>query len=203
MCIRDRADNVPYKPKRFIKVNPDGANEGDYVMLIGYPGRTARHKTASFLKYEQEVRLPYVVDLYNWQIDVMDAVGKEDRSVALKHSSRTKGLANVEKRSRGQLKGLIRKKIPETRAAAEADLQEYIDAEPERKKKYGSLLSDIAKVYGQMTKNAHEMDVQNFASACRTLYIAFSIYDAAMERKKPDLEREAVFMDRNLSLIHI
>ena len=194
------ADNVPYKPKRFIKVNPAGANEGDYVMLIGYPGRTARHKTASFLKYEQEVRLPYVVDLYNWQIDVMDAAGKEDRSVALKHSSRTKGLANVEKRSRGQLKGLIRKKIPEARAAAEADLQEYIDAEPERKKKYGSLLSDIAKVYGQMTTNAHEMDVQNFVSACRTLYIAFSIYDAAMERKKPDLEREAVFMDRNIDL---
>ena len=41
-------DNVPYKPKRFIQVAPQGANEGDYVMLLGYPGRTARHKTSSF-----------------------------------------------------------------------------------------------------------------------------------------------------------
>ena len=30
------ADNVPYKPKRFIKVNPAGANEGDYVMPVSY-----------------------------------------------------------------------------------------------------------------------------------------------------------------------
>ena len=51
-------DNVPYQPKRFIQVDPKGVDEGDYVILIGYPGRTARHKTASFLEYEQDVRLP-------------------------------------------------------------------------------------------------------------------------------------------------
>ena len=100
------ADNVPYKPKRFLQVEPKGVDEGDYVMLIGYPGRTARHKTASFLRYEQEVRLPYVVDLYQWQIEQMQQAGKSDRAIALKLSSRMKGLANVRKRSRGQLKDL-------------------------------------------------------------------------------------------------
>ena len=193
-------DNVPYKPKRFIQVNPNGANEGDYVMLIGYPGRTARHKTASFLEYEQNVRLPYVVELYNWQIDLMNAAAKEDRNVALKHSSRTKGLANVEKRSRGQLKGLKRKNIPATRAAAEAKLQEYIDAEPTRKEKYGSLLADIAAVYDEMAGSRSDMDLQNVVSACRTLSIAYALYDSAAERQKPDLEREAPFMDRNIDL---
>ena len=41
-------DNVPYRPKRHIQVSPTGANENDFVFLLGYPGRTARHKTASF-----------------------------------------------------------------------------------------------------------------------------------------------------------
>ena len=36
-------DNVPYQPKRFLQVAAEGANEGDFVMLLGYPGRTARH----------------------------------------------------------------------------------------------------------------------------------------------------------------
>ena len=89
--------NVPYKPKRFIQVAPQGANESDYVMLLGYPGRTARHKTASFLKYEENVRLPYIVKLYGQQIATMEAAGEKDRAVALKLLSRIKGLANTEK----------------------------------------------------------------------------------------------------------
>jgi len=74
-------------------------------MLLGYPGRTARHKTASFLEFEQNVRLPFVVDYYGQQIETMQTAGAKDRAVALKLLSRISGLANVEKRSRGQHRG--------------------------------------------------------------------------------------------------
>jgi hypothetical protein len=194
------SENVPYRPKRFIQVEPRGVDEGDYVMLIGYPGRTARHKTASFLKYEQDVRLPYVVDLYQWQIEQMQQASKDDRSVALKHSSRMKGLANVEKRSRGQLKGLVRKDIVASRAAAESELQAFIDSDENRREKYGTLLQDIAAVYAEMESNQHEMDLENLRSASRLMYFAFTIYDSAVERQKPDLERETSYMDRNIDL---
>ena len=193
-------DNVPYQPKRFIQVEAKGVDEGDYVMLIGYPGRTARHKTASFLEYEQNVRLPYVVDVYQWQIEQMQQAGKEDRAIALKHSSRMKSLANVEKRSRGQLKGLVRKNIVATRAAAEAELQSFIDSEAQRKAKYGSLLKEIATVYAEMEANKHELDIENLRSASRLMYFAFTLYDSAVERQKADLERETSYMDRNIDL---
>ena len=194
-------ENVPYRPKRFIQVEPKGVDEGDYVMLIGYPGRTARHKTASFLNYEQNVRLPYVVDLYQWQIEQMQLAGKEDRAIALKHSSRMKGLANVEKRSRGQLKGLVRKNIVATRAAAESELQAFIDSDDDRRSKYSTLLEDIAAVYAEMEANQHELDIENLRSASRLLYFAFTLYDSAVERQKADLERESPYMDRNIDLI--
>ncbi|MEM7478605.1 MAG: S46 family peptidase, partial [Planctomycetota bacterium] len=193
-------DNVPYQPKRFLQVEPKGVDEGDYVMLIGYPGRTARHKTASFLEYEQNVRLPYVVDLYQWQIEKMQQSGKEDRAVALKHSSRMKGLANVEKRSRGQLKGLVRKNIVATRADAESELQSYINSDASRKNKYGTVLQDIDAVYEAMEANKHELDIENLRSASRLMYFAFTLYDAAVEGQKPDLERETAYMDRNIEL---
>ncbi len=193
-------DNVPYRPKRFIQVEPKGVDDGDYVMLIGYPGRTSRHKTASFLEYEQTVRLPYVVDLYNWQIDLMTAEEEQDRAVALKHSSRKKGLANVEKRSRGQLKGLVQKNIVATRAAAEADLQSFINEDESRREKYGSLLEDISAVYAEMKANRYKLDVENLRSASRLLYFAFSLYDSAVERQKDDIERETPYMDRNIDV---
>jgi hypothetical protein len=191
-------DNIPYTPKKFIPVSPAGANEGDFVFLLGYPGRTARHKTASFLKFEQNVRLPFVVDLYQWQISTMQAAGKGNRDVALKHSSREKSLANVEKRSRGQLKGLIRKSIVETRSEQERKLQSFIDSDPTRKEKFGSLLTDIESVYAEMTEKApYEMTMANLPNACRAMNFAFTIYDAAKEREKEDLDRESAFMDRN------
>ena len=170
-------ENVPYQPKRFIQVEPKGVDENDFVMLIGYPGRTSRHKTASFLEYEQNVRLPYIVQLYQWQIEQMQQSGKEDRSVMLKHSSRMKSLANVEKRSRGQLKGLVRKKIVATRKAAEAELQSFIQADPQRNDQYGRLLSEIDAVYGEMARNQYKLDIENIPSASRLMYFAFTLYD--------------------------
>ncbi|MEE2827097.1 MAG: S46 family peptidase [Planctomycetota bacterium] len=194
-------ENVPYQPKRFIQVDPNGVDEGDFVMLIGYPGRTARHKTASFLTFEEQVRLPFIVDLYGWQIDQMEAAGQDNRAVALKLTSRIKSLANVEKRSRGQLKGLRRANIAAGRAAGEADLQAYIDADPERKKQYGDLLSEINNVYAEMGDAADfELNLQNLISASRMMNLAFTLYDSAVEREKPDLEREAAYMDRNFDL---
>ncbi|MDG2185407.1 MAG: S46 family peptidase [Mariniblastus sp.] len=194
-------ENIPYQPKRFIQVDPHGVDEGDFVMLIGYPGRTARHKTASFLLYEQDVRLPFIVDLYGWQIQQMEAAGKENRAVALKLTSRIKSLANVEKRSRGQLKGLRRAKIAAYRADQEAQLQAYIDSDPDRQKKYGHLLSEINNVYSEMGDAApFELNLQNLISASRMMNLAFTMYDSAVERQKPDLERESPYMDRNFEL---
>ncbi len=190
--------NVPYRPKRHIQVSPAGANEGDFVFLLGYPGRTARHKTASFLEYEQNVRLPYVVDLYNWQIATMDSMSKNDRSVALKHSSRKQSLANVEKRSRGQLKGLRRANIVAKRRAVEAELQNFIVSDSTRKEKYGTILQDIDTAYAELGETAKfRLTLSNLVSACRGMGLAYTIYDAAVEREKADLDRESAYMDRN------
>ena len=193
-------DNIPYQPKRFIQVAPEGVDENDAVFLLGYPGRTARHKTASFLQFEQDIRLPLTVDLYNWQIQEMETAGANDRTVAIKHASRMKSLANVEKRSRGQLLGLRRAGIVATRQAREAELQAYIESEPARKAKYGSLLKDIETVYAEMSAAGPlEIHLLQLRQACRAAAFGYFVYDSAMERAKSDLDREAPYMDRNFA----
>ena len=168
------------------------------MFLLGYPGRTARHKTASFLAYEQNVRLPYIVKLYAWQIATMEAAGQSDRAIALKHASHMRTLANVEKRFRGQLKGLQRAAIVEQRMAQELELQAFIDSNPLRKQTYGRVIEEIGEVYQSMTEHAEfELNFENLKSASRTLSVAFTLYDAACERKKEDLDREEPYMDRN------
>ena len=191
-------ENVPYKPKRFVQVEPKGVGENEVVFLLGYPGRTVRHKTASFLKYEQSVRLPTIIELYQWQIDVLTKAGADDRSVEIKQASRIRSLGNVEKRSRGQLQGLLRAGIVPQREAQEAQLQSFIDSDPARKSAYGNLLRDIQSVYTEMAEAAPlELNLDQLRSACRTASFGFFVYDAAKERTKANLDREAAYMDRN------
>ncbi len=194
-------NNVPYKPKRFLQVEASGVGENDFVMLLGYPGRTARHKTSHFLQYERDQRLPFIVDLYQWEIGVMQAAGRDNRSLALKHTNRIQSLANVEKRSRGQLKGLNRAQLVETRLQQESALQDYINNDPERVRRHGRLLPDIGRVYHELSTQAPlELTQANLVITCRSLALAFTIYDAARERVKPDIEREVAYMDRNYEL---
>ena len=192
------AQNIPYKPKRFIQVAPEGIDEGDVVFLLGYPGRTARHKTASFLRYEQDVRLPMIVDLHNWQIAEMEKTGANDRAVEIKHASRMRSLANTEKRSRGQLLGLRRANIIQTRLQQETELQAFINEDAARSAKYGSLLKDLDSVYAEMSSAGPlEINLVQLRQACRAAAFGYFVYDAAVERAKSDLDRETPYMDRN------
>ena len=73
-------DNVPYTPKKFLKVNANGTDEEDFVFILGYPGRTFRHRPAEFIEYQQKFVLPYVSELYDFQNKTMENAGKKDKS---------------------------------------------------------------------------------------------------------------------------
>jgi hypothetical protein len=194
------ANNVPYHPKKFLKVNPAGVEEGDFAFVLGYPGRTFRHKTSHYLAYEENLRMPYIADLYDWQIATMEELGKNDRVIALKHDARIKGLANTMKNYRGKLLGMKRLHIIESKQAEEKLLQHFIDADPQRKAIYGSVLNDVGTVYQDMTDHAAaEMVLDNLRSNTTVLSSAFTLYESALEMQKPDLERLPAYTERNLS----
>ena len=43
-------DNVPYCPKHWLTVNPDGVHTGDFVIVAGYQGNTDRYRLADELQ---------------------------------------------------------------------------------------------------------------------------------------------------------
>ncbi len=193
-------NNVPYHPKRVVRVNPRGVDEKDLVFLLGYPGRTVRHRTASFLDFESQVRLPLTVESYAWQIQEMEKQGAQNREVAIKHSTRIKSLANVEKRSRGQLLGLSRSNIMSKKQEEEKAIQAFIESDADRRARYGNLLRDLDAVYAEMKRNVpKEHWLREWRTGCRHLYFAFFVYDAAVERQKEDIDREGLYMERNFA----
>ena len=194
------AANVPYHPKKFLKVNPAGVNEGDFAFILGYPGRTFRHRTSHYMAYEENVRMPYIADLFEWEIATMEAMGKNDRAIALKNDARIKGLANTMKNYRGKLLGLKRLHLTANKQEEEMALQRFIDADAQRKAQYGTVLEEIGKVYQEMAdRGTSELILDNFRSAPQLLSYGFTLYESALEMQKPDLERLPAYMERNLA----
>lgn len=191
-------DNVPYPPKRFLKVNPRGVDEDDFVFILGYPGRTYRHRTSFFLEYEQKLRMPFVADYYQWQINILEESGKNDRTVALKLLSRIKGLSNTMKNYRGKLQGMQRMDLVNRKVIKEKALQNFIEKDTERKKKYAHLLSELKKIYKERRAEFEREMVLNYLVRSSTLLsFASTVFKASIELKKEDIERESAYMERN------
>ena len=53
--------NVAYAPSRHLPIAREGAAEGDFVFLLGFPGSTMRYAPASRLDYADEVAVPALV----------------------------------------------------------------------------------------------------------------------------------------------
>jgi hypothetical protein len=194
-------NNVPFHPKRFLKVAPEGVKTEDFVFILGYPGYTHRHKTSHFISYVEEIYMPYMVELYGWVIDLKEKMSKQDRSISIKLAPSIKGLWNTKKRYLGQLKGLKSLKLAKKREEQEKALQKFIDSDPKRKEKYSSLLEEIKRVYDEKRKNdVYELTLAYLLSGKRSstlLGTAFTVYEASIERRKKDTERESAYMNRN------
>ena len=146
-------ENVPYKPKKFLKVNPNGANDGDFVFILGYPGRTFRNYPAKYVEYQEKFQLPYISSLYEWQNEQM-AQTSINKELELKQASRIKRKANVLKNYKGKIKGLSGIQLVNQKYAQEKELQKFIDADPNLKTQYGSLMNNIEMVYNEIFADA-------------------------------------------------
>jgi hypothetical protein len=192
--------NVPFKPKTYLKINPSGVKEGDFVFLLGYPARTYRHLPASYLAYEQSIRMPAVADWYDWQIKLMEKMGQKSREVALKHEVRIKGLANTMKNYRGKLAGLRRLNLLAQKRQEENALQEFIQADSKRRAAYGPVLSGLEEIYGNIAGEYQRNFILDSLRRSVILFqTAMTVVEASVERQKPDLERNAAYMDRNFA----
>ncbi|MBZ0199988.1 MAG: S46 family peptidase, partial [Ignavibacteriaceae bacterium] len=187
-------ENVPFKPKRFLKVNANGVDDGDFVFILGYPGRTFRHQPSQFMVMQQEYQLPYIQDLYSWGINLLEERGANDPEFALKFASRVKGFANTEKNYRGKLKGLHRLNLVEKKQNEEKELQRFIESDPLLKEKYGDVLGKIENVYKEIFELGRvPLFLSQITRHASSMRFAALFNDYREQLEKTEAERMSIF----------
>jgi hypothetical protein len=146
--------NIPYKPAKFLKVNPKGVKENDFVFVLGYPGRTYRHQPAKFFQYHEEFYLKYISEEYDWQINRMEEMSKGNDSLEIHYAGKMKSLANTTKNFKGKLQGFRRAGLTKQKFEDEKQLEQFIAADPILRNKYSDVIPRINTLYGEIIANA-------------------------------------------------
>nr|HRI46966.1 S46 family peptidase [Ignavibacteriaceae bacterium] len=192
-------ENVPFTPKKFLKVNPNGVEEDDFVFILGYPGRTFRHQPSQFIEYQEKFLLPYTAELYTWMMSEFEKLGSNDKAMELKLSSRIKSLANTQKNYLGKSKGLRRLSLVDKKKNEELELKKFILADKNLSSKYSTLFDDIASVYNEIFElGKFQILYPQLMNNNMLMRIGNGLLDYSEEMQKPTSERKTQFNEKNL-----
>lgn len=182
-------NNVPYKPKKFLPISMGGVKEGDLALVMGYPGSTRRYRESYSVAYNQDVNLPFQVDLFSNQIKIMEDAGKRDPALAVKLQSPLSDLNNTMKNYAGSVLAMRRENIVEKKRAAEAEFTKWINADAARKTKYGEILPNLEKAYAELNQTARrDLLVSQIFTASDLLGITYFAQQIAADKEKPESE---------------
>jgi hypothetical protein len=202
-------DNVPYRPKHWLKFSTEGASPGDIVFVAGSPGRTERHQTLAEVREAAEFTFPRVVKRSEDSLAILEEVSKGSPETAIKVSSLKARLGNALTNRRGMLSGFLKGGLLAKKEASEKELAEWIAKDPVRQKELGDVLpalralqlesektrerdSALLALYGASTQ-------ARLTTTATLLASANTIHRMSVERARPDLDRTAEFQERNWS----
>ena len=135
-------ENRPYKTKNYLKISLAGAKEGDFTMIMGYPGRTQRFQTAAQLQHMiEDQRIS--IDARTVRQDIRWEAMCADPSVQLKYANKYASSANGWKKWQGEELAFEKLGIIPRQKQKERDFQAWVEKNTERKAAYGDALSQI------------------------------------------------------------
>src|SRR6202008_2666120 len=136
-------DNVPYTPKSHLKVSIKGVKEGDYTMILGYPGRTNRYETSNGVLLAQDVVNPAVVKLREQRLAYMLKEMQKDPAIKIKMAGEYANIANYWKYFIGQTEQLKNLKVYEEKTEKEKQFKEWAKYKAE----YNKLFDEFNTLY--------------------------------------------------------
>ena len=136
-------DNVPYKAEKWLDISLKGIKEGDFGMIMGFPGSTQRYMTSYEIDYMLEVDNPQRIYIRGERQAILRKHMDADQAVRIKYDAKFAGSANYWKNSIGMSRGIEKLNVRDKKAAQEAEFQAWANANTLPEERYMDALSLI------------------------------------------------------------
>jgi len=140
-------DNVPYTPKRHLKISMEGVEQGDFTMVMGYPGSTDRFLSSWGIEQALNLHNPSVVEIRDIKLKTMKKHMDADLGVRIQYAAKYAQTANYWKYYIGQSKGLVALDVQGKKSAIELEFAEWVSSDPAIEAVYGEALGLIESYY--------------------------------------------------------
>ena len=141
------ADNVPLKTPKYLPISIKGLNEGDYAMIMGFPGSTERYLTQSEVKQQMTAVNQAMIDMRTVYLDVLKSFMRSNDKIRIQYANKFAGSSNYWKNSIGMNKAIIDNDVLGTKAAQEKQFAVFAQGKPE----YEGVVAKIDAVVEKMT----------------------------------------------------
>ncbi|MDR0971684.1 MAG: S46 family peptidase [Bacteroidales bacterium] len=196
-------DNIPFAPKKFLKINLSGAKEGDFTFVFGYPGSTTQFLTSFAVDDVQNFDDPTRIKLREKRLDIYNKAIKQGPAQRLRYANTIASIANGWKKWIGEVRGLKRLNTIEKKKDFENNFNSWCQVIEERKENYGGLISSFEKEYSLRKKlNMDVLYLREAVLASDLMKNARNIYgllDRIEKGKISDKEEIDLFSEKLLS----
>lgn len=136
-------ENIPLKAKHHLPINLKGINDGDYAMVMGFPGRTNRYEFSQGVQIATDLVDPAIVALRDVRLNAWREIMKKDTDVRLKLSGDFASVSNYWKYFRGEAEQLKNNKVFEQKIKEEKAFAAWAKDKAE----YKNLLAEVEKTF--------------------------------------------------------
>lgn len=193
-------NDKPISNKHYLKINPEGAANGEMVFVPGHPGSTNRLYTNAQLLYQRNHQLPMMMDYIETMVRALEeysAKGPEQQRRAL---TQLFGIANGRKAIGGMIEGLANERLIYKHRQSEKDLLNKVFADPKLKNEYATAWQNIENLLNANSDFLKKQFYHSLATgrSSRLISMAQTIVRYAGEIEKPDEERLPGFHEADL-----
>ncbi len=141
------ADNIPLKPRHFLPVSIKGVQEGDFAMILGYPGSTDRYLTSYGIEFNLEHMYPVRIDIRRKKLDIIESAMASSDEIRIKYASKQAGIANYWKNFIGKSRSLNRLNVAEAKRDIEREFEKWNSLDADRNQEYGQVMDEYRQTY--------------------------------------------------------
>ena len=116
---------------KFLPISIKGLDEGDYAMIMGFPGSTERYLTQSEVKQMMTAQNQAMIDMRTVYLDVLKKYMRESDKIRIQYANKFAGSSNYWKNSIGMNKAIIDNDVLGTKAEQEKKFAQFAQGKPE------------------------------------------------------------------------
>ena len=146
-------DNVPLSTPKYLNVALTGFEDGDFAMIMGFPGSTSRYLTGEEVKQRMFQENEPRIAMRDVTLKIIREEMAKSEDIAIKYANKQARISNYWKNSIGMNKAIVDNKVVETKLAEEAEFKAW--AQKNGKSEYVDVVEKINACVEEMNRTQY------------------------------------------------